>query len=149
MLISENWTGAALSKLVRQQLEAFDVGDARLEVKGPDVTLSVEAAQAIGLALHELATNSVKHGAWSATGGIVKISWNFERDENGTSSLRLRWQEQGGPIVTPPTRKGFGHVVIDTMIAQKLNAVVEMEFEPQGACWTVTIPSPHFTNDGS
>ncbi len=147
MLVTENWTGAALSKLVRRQLEAFDVGDGRLQVKGPDVTVSVEAAQAIGLALHELATNSVKHGAWSATGGVVTICWNFERNANGTSSLRLRWQERGGPVVTPPTRKGFGHVVINTMIAQKLDAVVDMAFEPQGVCWTVIIPIPHFTND--
>ena len=149
MLVAENWTGAALGKLVRQQLEAFEVGDARLECEGPGVTVSADAAQAIGLALHELATNSVKHGAWSAPAGVVTVSWLLERNESETPRLRLRWQERGGPASTPPTRKGFGHMVIDTMIAQKLDAVVDMAFEPQGLCWTVTIPSNHFAYDSS
>jgi len=145
MLVADNWTGAALAKLVRQQLEVIEVGDDRLECEGPDITVSADAAQAIGLTLHELATNSVKHGAWSASAGVVTVSWLFERHGSGTSSLRLRWQERGGPVVTPPKRQGFGHMVIDTMIAQKLDAVVDMAFEPQGLCWTVTIPDTHFT----
>jgi PAS domain S-box-containing protein len=149
MLVAEKWTGAALGKLVCQQLEAFDVGDARLECEGPGVTVSADAAQAIGLALHELATNSFKHGAWSASAGVVTVSWHIERNESETSRLSLRWQERRGPVVTPPTRKGFGHMVIDTMIAQKLDAVVDMAFEPQGLCWTVTIPSTHFAADSS
>ena len=149
MLVAENWTGATLGKLVRQQLEAFEVGDARLECEGPAVIVSADAAQAIGLALHELATNSVKHGAWSASAGLVTVSWLIESNESETSRLRLRWQERGGPVVTPPTRKGFGHMVIDTMIAQKLDAVVELAFEPQGLCWTVSIPSTQFAYDSS
>lgn len=149
MLVTENWTGAALGELVRQQLEAFEVGEARLECEGQGVTVSADAAQAIGLALHELGTNSVKHGAWSAASGVVTVSWFLELKERETSRLRLRWQERGGPVVTPPTRKGFGHVVIDTMIAQKLDAVVDLAFEPQGLCWTLTIPSTHFACDSS
>ena len=96
--------------------------------------------QAIGLALHELATNSGKHGTWSAPAGMVTVSWLLERNESETPRLRLRWQKRGGPVVKPPTRRGFGHMVIDTM---KLDAVVDMAFDPQGLCWTVTIPTSH------
>ena len=149
MLVAANWTGAALSELVRQQLEVFEAGDARLECEGPDVTVSADAAQAIGLALHELATNSVKHGAWSAPAGVVTVSWLLERNGSETPRLRLRWQERGGPVVTPPMRKGFGHMVIDSMIAQKLDAVVDMAFDPQGLCWTVTIPGSHLADNSS
>ena len=143
MLVAENWTGAALGDLVHRQLQTFEPGDARLECEGPGVTVSADAAQAIGLALHELATNSVKHGAWSTPAGIVTVSWLLERNGSEKPRLRLRWQERGGPVVKPPTRKGFGHMVIDTMIAQKLDAVVDMAFDPQGLRWTVTIPSSH------
>ena len=149
MLVAENWTGAALGELVRRQLEVIEAGDTRLECEGPDVTVGADAAQAIGLALHELATNSVKHGAWSAPAGIVTVSWLLERNGSETPRLRLRWQERGGPVVTPPTRKGFGHMVIDNMIAQKLDAVVDMAFDPQGLCWTVTIPSTNWADNSS
>ena len=148
MLVTENWTGAALGELVHRQLEAFGDGDARLECHGPKVTVSADAAQAIGLALHELATNSVKHGAWSDPAGVVSVSWLIESNGTEMPRLRLSWQERGGPVVTPPTRKGFGHMVIEHMVAQKLEATVEMAFASKGMCWTLAIPSTHFA-DGS
>ena len=111
MLVAENWTGAALGKLVRQQLEVFEVGDGRLESEGPDVTVSADAAQAIGLALHELATNSVKHGAGFSDVGVTRVqrarsdvgetctgvvvSWKCEADHFLSEGLDRSSRERG------------------------------------------------------
>ena len=68
--------------------------------------------------MHELATNAVKHGAWSSTGGRVKVSWQFVTNGASGNNLRVTWLELDGPVVVSPTRKGFGHVVIESMAAQ-------------------------------
>ena len=79
LLVMQNWQGASLSDLVRDQLAPFiETGSARLNASGPDVMLSPKAAEAIGLALHELATNAVKYGALSGTGGQVSICWGWD-----------------------------------------------------------------------
>ncbi|MCQ6468529.1 sensor histidine kinase, partial [Vibrio parahaemolyticus] len=80
------------------------------------VALTGDAAEAIGLALHELATNSLKHGAWSSARGIVTMEWRLSE----AGGLRLSWLERGGPEVSPPQRRGFGQEVIDRMVSQKL-----------------------------
>ena len=67
--------------------------------------LTPQAAQAIGLALHELGTNAIKHGAWSVPSGSVSIAWTLDSHSNGASVLQLRWDERGGPLVTEPVRK--------------------------------------------
>ena len=98
--------------------------------------LTIEATQALGLALHELATNAMKYGAWSTRGGNVRLDWDFQAD----GSLRLSWIERGGPVVTPPRRKGFGHVVIESMVGQSLDGQVSMDFDRLGLSWVLSIP---------
>ena len=100
--------------------------------------LTSEAAQALGLALHELATNAVKYGAWSTPVGRVSVTWAFQ--EGQQELLRLTWNERGGPIVTAPTNKGFGHVVIETLVGQAVGEVT-LRFDPLGTVWTVIIPN--------
>jgi two-component sensor histidine kinase len=100
------------------------------------VVLTAAAAEAIGLALHELATNSLKHGAWSLPAGLVTLTWLRE----AAGGLRLSWVERGGPEVTPPERRGFGHEVVDRMVSQKLEGVVDLNFAPEGVSWTLSIP---------
>ena len=145
LLVSRNWAGVTLAELVQRHLEPFKPDDARMTCEGPPVTVSAEAAQSIGLALHELATNSVKHGAWSDPNGRVEVSWHLERNGTDTSRLRMNWLERGGPSVRPPTGRGFGQVVIEQMVAQKLDAKVEMSFPPEGMSWTLVIPDTHFS----
>ncbi len=140
VLVNENWLGAPLAELVREQLLPFvEAQSARVELEGPPVVLTAQAAQAIGLAIHELATNAIKYGALSVTTGKVKVSWMADADE--PSHIRLTWVEQGGPPVQAPSHKGFGHMVIDAMIARSLNGAVAMEFAEQGFHWAVTIPA--------
>jgi two-component sensor histidine kinase len=103
-LVRSNWGGVDLNALVRNELEAFPT---RADISGVSVLLSPQHAQNFALALHELATNSAKYGALSNTTGKVKVSWTIEPDQSG-SALNFRWQESGGPPVSPPTRQGFG-----------------------------------------
>lgn len=148
LLVSQGWTGAQLGELVRRQVQLFVPAPERLECEGANVSISPDAAQAIGLALHELATNAVKHGAWSGTGGRVKISWQIKSDGATGSSLRLNWQEHDGPAVEPPTRKGFGHVVMQSVAAQRVDGAAELVFAPEGLIWTMTIPKTHIVERG-
>ena len=142
VLVHEGWRGAQLADLVRQQLVPFvDAQSPRIEIAGPDIVVTVEAAQAIGLAIHELATNAVKYGALSAETGKIKVGWKMDSDGHEPRALLLSWVEEGGPPVTPPSRKGFGHIVFHHMIASSLNGKVAMEFAAEGLNWTVSIPA--------
>jgi two-component sensor histidine kinase len=142
LLVLQNWQGAALTQLVRDQLAPFaETRRARLDVSGPDVLLSPKAAEAIGLALHELATNAIKYGALSVPVGQVSISWALDNQGPRSSELRLRWVERGGPIVNPPSRKGFGHAVFERSVAKSLDGKVSMEFAPEGLSWELSIPT--------
>ena len=72
LLVAQDKLGAPLAEVVRQQLGAFEISEPRLIIEGPDISVSGDAAHAIGLALHELATNSIKYGAWSSSDGVVQ-----------------------------------------------------------------------------
>lgn len=137
LLVAQRSAGIALADLVSRQLQAFVPAAARLRCEGPDVALTGDAAEAIGLALHELATNSLKHGAWSSARGIVTMEWRLSE----AGGLRLSWLERGGPEVSPPQRRGFGQEVIDRMVSQKLEGTVELSFAPEGVSWTLWIPA--------
>ena len=127
-----------MAKLVESQLSPFAEAGPRLTMVGPGVMLAAATAQPIGLALHELATNAAKYGAWSAEQGHVQVRWTFGDDEG---ALRLHWTESGGPVVVPPTRMGFGQIVNRDLVARAVDGVVEAEFAPEGLRWTLTIPA--------
>jgi two-component sensor histidine kinase len=143
VLIRNSWQGALLADLLRQQLMPFmDIQSSRVELTGPDIVVTAEATQAIGLAIHELATNAIKYGALSVPSGKVKISWAFDSESLLASrELLLKWVEQGGPRIVPPSRNGFGHLVIGEMIERSLNAKVTLEFVTHGLEWSVSIPA--------
>ena len=142
LLVQENWRGVRMFELAREQLAPF-ADSPRLTLQGPDVMLTAEAAQAIGLALHELATNATKYGAWLTPVGNVTLSWQFNDDSR---DLELRWLERGGPSVDAPTRKGFGQVVIEKMVALSVNGQVAMMFEPEGLEWTLSVPRSNLSS---
>ena len=142
VLVRNSWQGAPLAKLIRQHLLPFiDTQSSRVELSGPDIVITAEATQAIGLAIHELATNAIKYGALSVPAGKVKISWAFDDGSVASRELLLKWVEQGGPPVLPPSRKGFGHLVIGETIERSLNAKVALEFAAHGLEWSVSIPA--------
>jgi two-component sensor histidine kinase len=148
VLVRENWHGAPLADLVRQQLVPFvEIQSSRFEIAGPDIVITAEAAQAIGLAIHEFATNAIKYGALSDPAGKVSVSWMFEGEAGASGPLLLSWIEQGGPPVSPPSRRGFGHVVIGEMVERSLNGKVAVEFAAEGLKWRVSIPATNLVSE--
>jgi two-component sensor histidine kinase len=122
-LLRSNWGGVDLKQLVRIELEAFSK---RASIRGVNVLLSPQQAQNFTLALHELATNSVKYGALSKNTGKVEVSWAIRPDPSG-SVLKFRWQESGGPRVNPPARQGFG-----TQLLKGAFSDVSLEYPAEG-----------------
>lgn len=108
-LTQSNWTGVNLKEIVRSTMKPFT---ARTSIEGPDVTLNAKDVQNFSLALHELATNAIKHGALSSAGGQVSIVWIVARDGDHVV-LTLRWRERGGPPVSSPIQRGFGTSLLE------------------------------------
>jgi len=138
LLIADDWQGASLRMLVERQLgeHAERVGDG-IAIEGEDVILKPEAVQNLALALHELAVNAQRYGSLSKPNGQVSVRWKFCEE---TSKLRLIWQEQGGPPVTPPERSGFGRTVIETVVGRALEGDVMLSFQPKGVRCEIDIP---------
>jgi two-component system CheB/CheR fusion protein len=141
LLTQQNWTGALLEKLVHHQLMPFTGEDAeRLDVNGPPLTVKPDAAQTIGLALHELGTNASKYGALSVAEGKVFIEWKIDPNQ-GEPRFRMTWREVGGPGVVAPKRSGFGRALIEDVTAQKLQGISEQSFAETGVTWTLDAPA--------
>jgi two-component sensor histidine kinase len=140
LLISGKWQGVELATLVRSQLEPFVVDlDRRVVATGPLLRLMPAAAQALGMALHELATNAVKHGALAGN-GTIRVKWSIE-ERDGPAVFSMAWLEEGGPPVAKPRRSGFGRTVIERMIAQALEGTASLDFAPGGIAWRFTCPA--------
>lgn len=141
LLAAQDWHGAHLEELVKGQLgHLLDHYAARLAFKGPSLFVKPEAAQNIGLALNELATNAVRFGALSNTQGRVEVSWHVDPQDRPDRRLHLTWKEVEGPTVAPPRRQGFGHRVVERVAARALDGIVSLTFAPSGLQWTLNIP---------
>ena len=138
LLVQESWHGASLKELVRSQLAYYlDREPDQVSIEGPDIRLKPEAAQSLGLALHELAANAAKHGALSRSSGRVEISWQ-PLTENG--GVELFWRETRGPKVSAPKRRGFGSMVIEHNLTRALDAEVLLDFAAEGLICRVAVP---------
>src|SRR5437763_4015221 len=136
LLVQHDWQGATLEELLRVQLAPFGgIDSGKIVAKGPEVYLTPQTMQTLGLIMHELATNAAKHGALSTPTGSVAISWTRDPEYQG---VELIWQEQGGPPVAAPQRKGFGQVVFER-IGASLDGDISTDFRPEGFVCTVTI----------
>jgi PAS domain S-box-containing protein len=129
LFVQSRWTGAELGSLVKQELSPYSRdGEMRTQIDGPTVMLNPNVAQAIGVALHELATNAAKYGALSVVKGQVRVEWSRAAD----GQLVLRWTELGGPPVKPPTCKGFGTHVMEAMIQGHVGGDVRLDWRAEG-----------------
>jgi len=134
LLVRNEWNGVEIADLARAQLAHFaDLIGSRIAVHGPRLRLKAAAAQAIGLALHELATNAGKYGALSTDAGRVDIRWGIDGD-----TLTMSWTEQEGPPVSAPKRRGFGTIVIETMAERSVDGKVDLDYAPSGLIWRLT-----------
>lgn len=139
ILSNNDWKSASLKPLVEAHMDVFGVKD-RVCMDGPNITLTAPRAEAIGLALHELATNALKYGAFSAPNGSVAINWQKKVDEEGKAFLILDWAEQGGPAVANPKIKGFGSQVIERMVGRAVDGTSSLEYRPEGVHWHFECP---------
>jgi PAS domain S-box-containing protein len=136
LLIRNEWRGVDVEDLVRAQLAHFaDLICTRIAMQGPKLRLNPASAQAIGLALHELATNAGKYGALSDT-GRVNVCWGTDG-----KAFTMTWTEHDGPPVSPPHRRGFGTVVMKEMVERSVDGRVELDCPPSGVTWRVSCPA--------
>jgi PAS domain S-box-containing protein len=136
LLTRANWDGAALSQVIAEALAPYQRD--RFEIGGPDVRLSPKLALALALALHELATNAAKYGALSVASGRIAVTWRIQ--PNDGPDLKLRWQERGGPQVSPPSQKGFGSRLIERSLASEVAGEVKITYDPAGVVCELNAP---------
>ena len=142
LLAARDWHGAAVGELVRWQLgPALDTAGSRIAIAGPDLYLNPEAAQNIGLAFNELASNASRFGALSDLSGRIAITWSIDPRDSDARRFHISWEESGGPEVSEPGRTGFGHKVVERLAARALDGEVSLTFPPSGLRWSLHIPA--------
>jgi PAS domain S-box-containing protein len=145
LLVRSEWQGVDVENLVRAQLAHFaDLVGSRIMVLGSPVLLNASAAQAIGLALHELATNAGKYGALSVDAGGVEVCWRLDGDV-----FAMTWSECNGPPVSPPERCGFGSTVVISMVKQTIDGEAELDYVSSGVVWKLTCPAANVLERGA
>jgi PAS domain S-box-containing protein len=131
------WIGAELSAIARQELAPYsEKNGERTFIDGPQTMLAPDAAQAVAITLHELATNAAKYGALSSPKGQVRLEWSHAAD----GRLRLRWIETGGPVAQEPTRTGLGSRIIEQMIGQQ-KGQVRFDSRNDGLVCEINLPA--------
>jgi PAS domain S-box-containing protein len=132
ILVRRAWRDVPAEELVRGQLDFLDEALGEIVCAGPDMSLAPRTAETVGMAIHELATNSLKYGALSVPGGRVEIGWG--RRDDGTG-LAFWWRESGGPPVAEPDGSGFGTTLIRDVPRHNLCAEVDLAYRPEGLAW--------------
>jgi PAS domain S-box-containing protein len=144
LLVRNEWNGVEIKDLAQAQLAHFTnlIGN-RIILHGPTLRFKAAAAQAIGLALHELATNAAKYGALSTDKGRIDIAWGTDG-----RTFTLSWIERDGPSVSPPGRRGFGTTVMEAMAERSLDGEVALDYPATGVTWRVTCPAANALESG-
>ena len=142
LLVKNDWRGVDLHQLALSQLGHFeDLVDKRIELRGPHLLVSASAAQALGMALHELATNAGKYGALSDCSGRVEVCWRLESGGDVGGTFAISWRERGGPFVRAPVSSGFGSTVLCRVAKESLDAQVELDYASTGLVWRLRCPA--------
>lgn len=141
-LTRNDWTGADLGVLAHNAVGVFSAIDSnRISVTGPPVALGPSATTSLRLALHELSTNAIKHGALSVPGGRIDLNWQIE-DAKGSEPphLILNWSEHDGPTIAVPTHRGFGSRLLQEGLPSELRGTAQLLFKPEGVVYRLEAP---------
>ncbi|WP_062228297.1 sensor histidine kinase [Aureimonas frigidaquae] len=139
LLTNDQWQGVLLREVFTSELAPYDDGS-RVTMDGPSIYLPSDLAVSFAMAVHELATNAAKHGALSVRHGKVDIRWSIEREEDG-DMLSIVWAESNGPpILSAPTRKGFGSTLLERLLAMQVGGSVTSELPRDGAKVVIRAP---------
>ncbi|WP_174802121.1 CHASE domain-containing protein [Martelella limonii] len=142
VLTRSRWQRADLKELLNKELEqVFGDGESLYEVYGPNAELDEKATQAFSLTFHELATNALKYGGMSGSGGGLKVTWSYE-GTGDARKLRLIWDESSTAKISEPERKGFGTRLIDANIIGELQGTIERRYQEDGVTIEIVFPSP-------
>ena len=132
LLSGQCWLSVSLSDLLAEETRPYATPDrSNIVMQGPAVRLVAAGVLAIGMAIHELATNAIKYGALSVPEGSVTIIWRFEYI-GGEKQLVLEWVEANGPAVQSPGRRGFGTTLIERGLAHELSGEARVDFDVKG-----------------
>ncbi|WP_386679538.1 chemotaxis protein CheB [Loktanella sp. R86503] len=138
LLTQSNWASASLNQILAPELTAVYGAD-RVELKGPEITVNARATLSLGMAIHELATNAAKYGAFSNPQGRVRLNW-VRQDDGESDTYIFTWTETGGPAPAISGDNGFGTMLIKSTITGSLNGNVEFHWEPEGLQCVIRIP---------
>lgn len=137
ILADRSWNSVSIAEIVRTELEPYiDDAQHRLDVTGEPVKISPRAAIALGMIIHELATNAVKYGALSAATGRIAVEVSLDAE----GRVALHWNEHGGPQVSKPTRSGFGQTVITRSMQYSPDGGADIQYLASGVRCDIRIP---------
>ena len=139
-IANAHWRGVPVHVLAQAQLAPFEVGQpGRLEAAGPEVRLRSGVAVVLGLALHELGQNALRHGSLAVPDGRVGLGWSVVPKVDG-DEFQLEWVEAGGRAVTAPLHRGFGLRLLEEVLARELRGRVQVLFDTPGVRCTIGAP---------
>ena len=129
--------GGKLRELIDAELLPHQASATLVQVSGPAVALDARAFSVMALVLHEMATNAVKYGALSRPSGRLSVTWEVDAD----GSCEIWWRESGGPLVAPPSRRGFGSILVSRSIPYDLGGHAEIDYAAEGVKARFCLPS--------
>jgi two-component sensor histidine kinase/CheY-like chemotaxis protein len=140
LLFQANWCDLELTDVLDAALRPFRRGDGKtIHLEGGPIHLPPTQALTLNLIVHELATNAAKYGALSREGGEVRVTWTVD-GVDGERRLKLKWEEAGGPPVSPPKRRGFGSTLIERSLTYEFDGAAELLFRPEGLVCRLSLP---------
>jgi light-regulated signal transduction histidine kinase (bacteriophytochrome) len=138
-ITDDHWGPAPFEALIEAEAATFVANkQSSIHAKGPQVLLNPQAYSTMALVIHELVTNSIKYGSLSAD-GQVHLTWELDH----LGDLVVRWHEIGGPLVSRPTRKGFGTTIIERSVPYDLGGKAQTDYDPSGLRAQFCIPGRH------
>jgi light-regulated signal transduction histidine kinase (bacteriophytochrome)/ActR/RegA family two-component response regulator len=137
LLSQSRWEGVSIDRLLREELDPYAFEHMKVELSGVNVMLTPKSALSLSLAIHELATNAAKFGAFSRPAGRVAVHWAMTAD----GGVDLSWDEIGGPPVKPPTHVGFGTTLIERALAMETGGRATLHYRLTGVVCEVFLPS--------
>jgi PAS domain S-box-containing protein len=136
LLAESGWSGAEMRRLLEEQFRPFVGASEAVKLSGPPLSLAPTAAHALAIILHELTTNSVKHGALASADGRLAVDWSLQRE-----FVAITWAETGPSLSDgEPQRAGFGTRMLDQLVKHQLGGEIERRWSATGLTCRITLP---------
>jgi len=140
-LLTEEVGAVTFGDILHNELDAFEDGEDRITLTGPEVYLSAQLAVSLGMAIHELTINAARYGSLSVMGGKIAVTWSVTIEAT-RRRLDFDWVESGGPQVTPPKRQGFGVRLLEYVLPGQIQATASIDYRPEGVQMHCSVPMP-------